>query len=170
MFTTKLYDHKYDIDDLINAFCGENSNGRWILNSRNGDVFCEHKDADTASLEDGADENHWHVIEPLPYSFVSEIYRNSAYKKLTETEQNNIDIILKSIDCMQNLNKGLKNQSEPDSMMAAGFIRERLKDAVLEWLDMKNMIPPSMRHVRDVSMYNKVENTPSKVQIQLEEN
>ncbi len=141
-FTALLYDHKFDIDDILVALCGSNHQGRWLLNSRTNNIIQEQKgDAATSSIKDGDDNNHWHVITPLSNNFLTEMQQTPAFHRLTTPEKSEIKNILDNTKEMQDLtslfNKGF----------AGGWIRERIKDAALLWLDSKDMIPPSMKHV-----------------------
>ena len=155
MFTDKLFDHKYDIDDIIQALC--TPSGRTVLNTRDGSVCHEENSSD---IQDGDDNGYLHILEPLPSSFLKEITSHEKFFRLTEEEKSEIQNLLSNVQKCSTLPE-LFEQG-----MAGGFIRESVKRAAMEWLDMKNMIPPSMRHVTDISMLGTVPNNPSRVKIQ----
>jgi hypothetical protein len=143
MFTELLYDHKYDIDDVIRALCGDDHTGRWLLCTRDGTLVQEKPGGDTCALQDGDDQNHWHVISPLPPSFIQEVKTHYKLKVLPpETRTEILDILNDIKDMNEYFNK-------LDEGYAGGWLRDRLKDVALEWLDMRGLIPPSMRHVKD---------------------
>lgn len=161
-----LYDHKFDIDDIIAALCADDhgtpaTGGRWILNTRSKQLIREAADAPTAPQPDGADNNHWHVIEPLPLSFLNEIRTHHTFMHKEKNEQQHIDSILSSVTHMHQLPAHFNTAD-----MAGGWLRERVKDAALEWLDMRGLIPPSMRHVRDSSPFSAPPAPGTKVSIQ----
>ena len=145
-FTNKLYDHHFDIDDLLMAFCGK---GIVTLNTRTGAI-------EPQSAEDA----HHFTIEPLPQSFVEEVKTSPKLSALNEEDKAGLFTFLQSA----------KIQDFPtffeENSFAAGWLRERVKDTILEWLDMNNLIPPSMRHVRDSSAFSTLPNNP-KIKIQL---
>ena len=147
MFSPHLFDHKYDIDDLINAFCGSDHAGRWLLNSRSGKTIAETAETNTQTFKDGDDENHWHEITPLPASFLQELLRHPKQNKLNDSEKE----ILTSHLNQSSQTSDLKTMF--DEGRVGGWLRERVKEAVIDWLEMKDMIPPSMRHVRDSNLF-----------------
>lgn len=159
MFSDKLFDHKYDIDDLINAFCASDKGGRFILNSRDGSILHEKdSEIETSIYTDGDDKGHIREIIPLPKIFVDEIRNNPELKR-------------QSADVQASIQNSLNGVEYPHQLPATfeqtygGWIRERVKDACLEWLEMHNMIPPSMRHVVDISTPEKV--VPKNVKISI---
>lgn len=148
MFSPHLFDHKYDIDQLLIAFCNATTitppPARWFLNTRTGDITPEtiENKQQFAELADGADTNHWHIINPLPISYLAEIRSHSSLARHTPQTQAEIAELISNI---KNLNQA---PALFDHGAAGGWLRERLKDAILEWLDFKQLIPPSMRHTR----------------------
>ena len=154
----KLFDHKYDIDDIIHALC--QPTGRTVLSTRDGSWRHEMT---FSPIADGDDSGYFHVIEPLPKTFLKEIITSEKYHRLSESEKNSVKKLLHNA----------KSCSELPNLfadgMAGGFIREQVKIAALEWLDMKNTIPPSMRHVTDISALSAVPENPSRVKIQFED-
>lgn len=144
MFTDKLYDHKFDIDDIILALCGNNHNGRWLLNTYTGELIAEEQNAETSSISDGDENNHWHVIEALPNSFINEMLTCAEYRRLEETEQSDISSLLTNVEECHKL------PSLFTAELAGGWIREQVKKCAIEWIDMRGILPPSMKHVTDI--------------------
>lgn len=139
MFSPLLFDHKYDIDDIIKALCGNTHKGRWLLNTQEGTLLQEEADAQS-NIKDGDNNNHWHEITPLPLAYIDELRQHEKLMLATAEEKKEIKTLLEEI-------------SQPSELLtlfdqgrAGGWVRERVKETALEWLDMKNMIPPSMRH------------------------
>ena len=156
-FTALLYDHKFDVDDIIFALCGDNHTGRWLLNTRDGELIREKDDDDTTEIQDGDDNNHWHVLTPLPLSFFRDIRKTQAYTRLDDAEKQAIEDLLKNVWNMADIPPHF------DAGFAGGWLRERVKDAALEWLDSKNMVPPSMKHVYHKHAAAGKKEAPSKV-------
>lgn len=147
MFTDKLFDHKYDIDDLLRAFCADTHHGRLLLNSATGDVIAEApENAPTQHIADGDNANHWHVIEPLPISILAEVTASFRFKNLEAEEQAHVLSIINNTPTMHALAEQFDNAG-----FAGGWLREQVRSVILDWLDERDMIPPSMRHVRDKS-------------------
>ena len=148
MFTDKLYDHKFDIDDIIRAFCGDDHDGRWLLCSRDGELIPETPNhPSTKTIKDGDDNNHWHVIEPLPASFLTGLKKHEMLNKLSDEDQNAVLTFLegntKMFTCIHFFNQD----------RAGGWLRERIKEACMEWLNVRKMIPPSMEHVNADALF-----------------
>lgn len=139
-YTALLYDHKFDVDDVLFALCGDTHQGRWLLHTRNGELVQEPAGA-PQTIKDGDDNNHWHEILPLPAGFTSEMLNTPAYTRLSDTEKAEVDTLL----------AGVKNLADLPPLFekgyAGGWLRERVKDAALKWLDSRGLIPPSMKHV-----------------------
>ncbi len=159
MFSDQLYDHKFDIDDILTALCGSAHSGRWLLCSRDGQLIAETADTNTTDVQDGDDNKHWHVIEPLPQSFIAEISNHYEIKMLPDDVQQDLRNILDDATHVQDLHTAFEQG------LAGGWIRERVKEAALEWLDARDMIPPSMRHVRDQGYSQSLPNSTVKVNI-----
>ncbi|MBI1362936.1 MAG: hypothetical protein GC134_03035 [Proteobacteria bacterium] len=140
-----LFDHKYDIDDILRALCGDDHDGRWLLCTRDGSLVEETDHTETATVQDGDDRNHWHVITPLPVSFISELKTHDKRSKLTAEDVALLDDLLADVHYVYQLLPLFEEG------LAGGWVRERVKETALEWLDMKNLIPPSMRHVYDAT-------------------
>lgn len=158
MLTDKLFDHKYDIDELIFAFCGNEENFIWCLNSRIGEISAIEQNN---NIIDGSDNNHIHIIESLPLSFLNELTSNAEYKKLSETVQKRVDEITKNCKAIQDL---INYFEEGD---AGSYIIKSIKGACLDWLDMRNLIPPSMRHTGDMSMFNSLGGDGEKTKVKI---
>tara|TARA_B100000614_G_scaffold250556_1_gene260746 strand:- start:599 stop:1066 length:468 start_codon:yes stop_codon:yes gene_type:complete len=135
MFTEKLFNHTYDIDELIRAFC-DSSAPAWQLDTSDGSL--------TPLKSTGIDTSPKHIFEiaPLPESFTEELKINLN----KDMQVSDIKLEIKDrIDGLTTL-ADLPHTFENDR--AGGWLREQVKTVVLEWLDMHNLIPPSMRHVR----------------------
>ena len=160
-FTALLYDHKFDVDDIILALCGDTHKGRWLLSTRDGQLIRENPDSPdtekTEHIKDGDDAGHWHVITPLPGSFFTDIRKAQAYTRLEETEKKAIETLLQETENLADLPPRF------DRGFAGGWLRERVKDAALEWLDSKNMVPPSMKHVYHKHAAAGKKDAPSKI-------
>lgn len=147
MFTDKLYDHKFDVDDIIKAFCGKETQGKWILDSRHAEVLCVDETNALYQAKDGDDNGHIHIITPLPLTFLNEMKTHYTLDNMQAADKQRVLNQFETMTCMSELTEFMYNNG-----YAGGWVRERIKEAVLEWLDMWEMIPPSMRHVRDGSM------------------
>lgn len=159
MFTDKLFDHKYDIDDVLRAFCGADHSGRWLLCTRDGRVIAEApQGAPTTTVADGDDANHWHVIDPLPASYLAELRIHERKRHLSADEQADLATRLAPLQSCAAL-PALFDQGR-----VGGWLRERVKESALEWLDLRGLIPPSMRHVRPATI-DKPTPTPRTVRI-----
>lgn len=138
-FSALLYDHKFDVDDIIIALCGTAHTGRWLLNSRTGTLKKELELDPT--IQDGGDVNHWHVIMPLPNTFLTDLQKTTAFERLDTEEQKDILNVLQNVQSPDDLPQYFEQN------FTGGWLRERVKDAALLWLDSRGMIPPSMQHV-----------------------
>lgn len=129
MFSPHLFNHRYDIDDIIAALCG--SAPQWI-ETQSGTL----SESEPLSIP----ETHRFRIEPLPALFLTEIANHDERQHLSEDDQTILARILKSTTIT----------SLPEHFATGrtgGWLRERVKDAALEWLDTHDLIPPSMRHI-----------------------
>ncbi|MFZ2587423.1 MAG: hypothetical protein WAZ18_04820 [Alphaproteobacteria bacterium] len=108
-------------------------------------LFRHHYDIDTlimalctgtpARLETGAGS---FPVTPLPASFLDETLNHPNLASHPEATQTAVrDLSTQPLAAL------------PDSFNtpAGDWLRARVKDAALEWLDNHNLIPPSMRHV-----------------------
>lgn len=135
MFTPHLYDHKFDIDDLIRALCGDDTNAVWQLDSRHGTLTPTDQ-----PQPDGSDSNHIHHLSPLPLTFMNELGSHPKRKNLSAEDTARLDTFLTTCTTMHQC-LGFFEEGP-----AGGWLRERIKEEALEWLDLRGMIPPSMRH------------------------
>ena len=129
IFSPHLFNHRYDIDDIIAALCA--STPQWI-ETETGTLH--------ASEPTSAPQSHRFQLEPLPASFLTEIATSSELSQLSDDDQTILTHILKTATI----------QSLPEHFTTGrtgGWLRERVKDIALEWLDTHDLIPPSMRHI-----------------------
>lgn len=142
MFSDKLYDHKFDIDTIIAALCGDNFSGKWVLNSRNGQLVAATEGHPLFAAEDGDDANHLHIIVPLPLTFKAEMANHFTLNNLQQPAQQQVRHILNTCTAMHQLPAFFAEG------LAGGWLRERVKEAALDMLNMWGLIPPSMRHIQ----------------------
>lgn len=140
-YTSLLYDHKFDIDDVIYALCGDGTHSRWLLGTRNSQLL---PTAEATDIRDGDDNNHWHEIHCLPNSYIKELMRHEKITLLADTDAARLHALLQSATAMYQLPAFFEEDR------VGGWLRERIKEEALEWLDMRGLIPPSMKHVYDV--------------------
>lgn len=158
MFTNALFDHQYDIDDLIIAFCASEKKGRFILNSRSGEIFYEAPHhIKNSPFKDKDDENHIHVITPLNERILHTLSTHTSLNQLTSEKREKTLAFLAKCTKVSDLPSSF---SEP----YGGWVREQIKTLCLTWLDQRHMIPPSMQHTYKCSV-NMEKNTPKKVTI-----
>lgn len=129
MFSEHLFTHKYDIDDIIAALC---ANAPSWLETQTGAI--------TPTQPANTPEKHLFRIEPLPASFLTEVATSADKNHLSDEDLATITHILNTTT-MQQLPQHFAQGR------AGGWLRERVKDAALEWLDVNDLIPPSMRHI-----------------------
>lgn len=108
-------------------------------------LFRHHYDIDTliaalctgtpAELDTGASR---FPVDPLPASFLAEALTHPSFPHLDEATQGHIQAL-----AAQPLTALPAHFHTP----AGDWLRARVKDAALEWLDVRELIPPSMRHV-----------------------
>lgn len=129
MFSEHLFAHKYDIDDLLAALCASSPS---VLDTRSGTL--------TATAPQDAPPKNIFSIDPLPASFLTELAQSPERIHLTPDEQTTLTHWLQTATIAtlpQHFAQG----------RTGGWLRERIKDAALEWLDLHDLIPPSMRHI-----------------------
>lgn len=124
----QLYQHSFDIDDIIAALCG--AEVVW-LDTTQGRIY---------ATKPQAPASHCFCIEPLPASFLAELATHPDLRLLTEPEQHSLRALLTTHRITD-----LPNLFQEGRI--GGWLRERVKDVALEWLDMHDLIPPSMRHI-----------------------
>ncbi len=124
-----LFAHKYDIDDILTALCGT---APCVLDTRTGTL--------SATAPADAPAKNLFPLEPLPESYLTEIGQSAERKHLTDDEQAILDTWLQTgtiAMLSQHFSQG----------RTGGWLRERIKEAALDWLDGHDLIPPSMRHI-----------------------
>lgn len=135
----QLYTHTFDIDDVIGALCATPPAGQvWVLDTLVGKVMACAAGAVPES-------KHHFVLTPLPASYVAQLRSHDQRDALDPVALAELDDVLASaVDCAD-LAKHFEHGK------AGGWLRERVKEAALDWLDGHNLIPPSMRHVKKLS-------------------
>lgn len=78
-------------------------------------------------------------VEPLPLHYLQEALAHPSLPHLPQSTQTEIQTIASNLTSLHIL---------PQHFGTPGgdWLRERIKDAALEWLDANNLIPPSMKH------------------------
>jgi hypothetical protein len=139
MFSPHLFTHKYDIDDLLAALCA--AAPQW-LETQTGTL--------SATEPATVPESHRFLVEPLPALFLNELATSPERTHLSEDDQTILTHILSNVT-IQTLPQHFAQGR------TGGWIRERVKDTALEWLDGNDLIPPSMRHInraKATKLYN----------------
>lgn len=139
MFSEHLFTHKYDIDDLIAALCAPQN--QW-LNTQNGTF---------SATEPTVPVTHRFVVEPLPASFAHSLATSPETVNLNPAEQSDLTQLMSTLTSITQLPTQFENGR------LGGWLRERVKDAALDWLDGNDLIPPSMRHInraKAIKLYN----------------
>jgi hypothetical protein len=129
MESPHLFTHVYDIDTIIAALCSQAP--QW-LETATGTLHPEEPA--------GVPPAHRFRIEPLPATFLKDLPQNPAIGQLSSLHRMQLEEMLATAAIA----------SLPSLFPAArtgAWVRERVKEAALEWLDMHNLIPPSMRHI-----------------------
>lgn len=130
MFSEHLFSHRYDVDDLIAALCG--TQPLW-LNTQSGTF--------SAQRPQTAPDKNLFLLEPLPPVFLAELATHAEAANLDAEDRNRLAQLIQTAT----VQKLAPQLNQPTRL--AGWLRERLKEAALEWLDTNNLIPPSMRHI-----------------------
>ncbi|MFO0500109.1 MAG: hypothetical protein ACK5YK_00315 [Pseudomonadota bacterium] len=125
-----LYQHQYDIDTILAALCG--TAPVW-LNTAEGTI----SSAEPTHIP----SSHRFVLEPLPTTFIGSLSTSPERRLLNDSENAQLDALLKTLTIA-----GLAPLLETPTRLG-GWLRERVKEAALQWLDLHNLIPPSMRHI-----------------------
>lgn len=128
-----LFTHRYDIDTLLEALCTAPEGGLY-LNTLDGTLHA-------AAPADG----RVFTIHKLPASVLAEM---AVHPQLERAEPETRAEVLRQLERVQDV---AELPTLFDAGMAGGWLRERVKDYALEWLDVNDLIPPSMRHVPRVS-------------------
>lgn len=153
MFSPHLFTHVYDIDTLIAAFCSDPAAGEWILDTRDGKLTAPGGD------EEYIPEKHRFTFTPLPRTFHTTLYGVHAFTRMGEQQQADIRAFVEShatlADALPDLNESF----------AGGWVRERIKEAILDWMEPLDLIPPSMRHANPQAIFGAPPPPPKKVRI-----
>ena len=80
------------------------------------------------------------LLEPLPLSYLSEAPLHPSFAKLPPETQAEVRALVAATPSLSALPPRFGTTA------AADFLRERIKDAAMEWLDANDLIPPSMKH------------------------
>jgi hypothetical protein len=129
LLSEHLFTHKYDIDDILAALCGT---APCVLDTRTGTL--------SATAPADAPAKNIFPLEPLPESYLTEIAQSGERKHLSNDEQAILENWLQTATIAtlsQHFSQG----------RTGGWLRERIKEAALDWLDSHDLIPPSMRHI-----------------------
>lgn len=148
MFSSHLFKHKYDIDDVLRALCGDDFNGRWFLNTKpkqdNGEQGAGELIPEAADAPEKIQASEFMIeVEPLPFKAIQE--ELTTHKELTRLDDNQKEQVLRTIkeaSSMFDIHQAFSTGFE------GGWLRERIKEEAMDWLDERDMVPPSMRHVR----------------------
>lgn len=125
-----LYQHQYDIDTVLAALCGS------------APVWLNTAEGTTSPTEPThVPPTHRFCIEPLPASFIGSLGTSPERRLLNDAESAELDILLPTLTV-----QGLAPLMVTPTRLG-GWLRERVKEAALEWLDLHDLIPPSMRHI-----------------------
>lgn len=150
-YTKLLFNHTFDVDDVILALCGTYGDS-CFLNTQQGCI--EDKPS--------SPESHSFAITALPMTFLDEL---KTHEKRTLLEKEELTQLDKLLTDMTSLSK-LPNHFAPTHL--GGWLRERVKEKGLDWLDQRDLIPPSMRQINSVRASAdrfKESGTSSRVQI-----
>jgi hypothetical protein len=123
-----LFTHRYDIDLVITALCAREPH--W-LNTETGEV--------QQAPSPGA-EGHLFEITPLPGSVRESLLTHPDLRFLDEPDQQALQALIAETPIAQYPQMFGEGR-------AGGWLRERLKDYALEFLDAHGLIPPSLRHI-----------------------
>lgn len=159
---THLYDHKFDVDQIIHALCGGadvSFTGRFLLDTENKQLI---KDSGTyKDMKEGDLNGHIFEIVPLPLeSLKPELTSHMMLSRLNEEDRTAVLAQLESSSHVAELCPLFEKGT------TGGWLRERIKEKAMEWLDARHLIPPSMTHVYDGDIYN---TQPAKTQIKFTE-
>ena len=120
----QLFSHTYDIDTIIHGLCA--AAPQW-LETTHGTLL--------SACAPGTFQ-----LDPLPASFLNELAHHSERRRLNPADTLALDTLLPTLT-VQTLPAHFENAR------LGGWLRERVKEAALEWLDLHNLIPPSLKHI-----------------------
>lgn len=131
----QLFNHQYDIDPLITAFASDHLPGDWTLDTRNGTV---HQPGEAPN---DIPARYRHTFSPLPATFLHTLSTHFSFRRLTPDQQAEVGAFLASLTAL--------HQAIPqfNQSLGADFVRERVKEAAIDWLTETDLLPPSMRHL-----------------------
>ena len=153
MFSPHLFTHVYDIDTLIAAFCSDPEAGEWVLDTRDGRLIAPGGDAGEIPAK------HRFAFSPLPRLFHTTLFATHAFTRMTEEQQADIRAFVARYATLSEAHPHMNDS------FAGGWLRERVKEAILDWMDPLDLIPPSMRHANPQAMYGAPPPPPKKVLI-----
>jgi hypothetical protein len=78
-------------------------------------------------------------MTPLPLSYLEEALAHPSFQHLPAATQTAVKSLAANLSTLTQLPQHFGSP-------AGDWLRERIKDAALEWLDSNNLIPPSMKH------------------------
>lgn len=153
MFSPHLFTHVYDIDTLIAAFCSDPEAGEWVLDTRDGRLVAP------GTAEGEIDPKHRFGFTPLPRTYHTTLFGTHAFTRSSPEQQEKIRVFVAAYPTLSDVLPELNNSFE------GGWVRERIKEAILDWMDPLELIPPSMRHANPQAMYGAPPPPPKKVRI-----
>lgn len=128
LLSEHLFTHRYDIDDIIAALCASTPQ------------YLETETGTLSPTKPATKPSHTFLIEPLPAGFITELQNHPEKNHLTEDDLAILTHLLATATVQSLPMHFAQNR-------VGGWLRERVKDAALEWLDTNDLIPPSMRHI-----------------------
>lgn len=146
-YTQLLYNHKFDVDDIIYALCAATPS---MLDTKAARLI------ETAPLP--AAGSHCFLLEPLPAAFLAELRTHDEISHLNEADKAEL---FRTLDGLHSPTD-LQGYIHTDTRLG-GWLRERVKEAALTWLDQHNLIPPSMRHVWRVKAAPQAPDRPTRI-------
>lgn len=135
----QLFNHQYDIDPLIIAFASSDTPGDWTLNTTNGSITPPQGPQEQAQAP--ANAPHCYTFHPLPATFHHTLTGHFAFKRLPPNQQQQVQAFIAKLPTLSAVIPHFNQTPEAD------FLRERIKEAVVEWLTETDLLPPSMRHL-----------------------
>lgn len=98
-------------------------------------------------------------IEPLPLSFIGQTPTHPSFAKLPDATRAAVTDIIANATTITAIPPHFGQSPAGD------WLRERVKDMALEWLDGNDLIPPSMRHVPRQTKALTASDKPRKISI-----
>ncbi len=125
-----LYNHIFDIDDVIRALCGDDNTGIWLLSTIDGRLTQQQ------NMDDIETNDHLYIINPLPNCYIKELIKSRI--DLDDLAKHSLLTMLKNTVNLHNLIQEFYNDKYGE------WLYNKLKDEAIEWLGENNLIPPSM--------------------------